>query len=113
MAGSRPAMSIWGGYFQGPIDVGHRTLRATFEHMIFNVEFWTAVMVGQPVDAQREDRSLAALTERRERSYAAFAHLKLPPCEGWGRLHGSPFEAVREFFWFARGHCRFGLPLID
>jgi predicted nucleic acid-binding protein len=22
-------------------------LRATFEHMIFNVEFWTAVMAGQ------------------------------------------------------------------
>jgi uncharacterized damage-inducible protein DinB len=58
-----------------PFDVGHRTLRATFEHMIFNVAFWTAVMAGQPVDAQRDDRSLAALTERHERSYAAFAAL--------------------------------------
>ena len=29
-----------------PFDVGHRTLRATFEHMIFNAEFWTAVMAG-------------------------------------------------------------------
>ena len=25
-----------------PFDVGHQTLRATFEHMSFNVEFWTA-----------------------------------------------------------------------
>ena len=58
-----------------PFDVGHRTLRATFEHMIFNVEFWTAVMAGQPADAQRDDRSLGALTERHERSYAAFAAL--------------------------------------
>ncbi len=56
-----------------PFDIGHRTLRATFEHMIFNVEFWTALMAEQPVEAQRDDRSLAALIERHERSYAAFA----------------------------------------
>ncbi len=41
--------------------------------MIFNVEFWTALMAEQPVDAQREDRSLAALVDRHERSYATFA----------------------------------------
>ena len=56
-----------------PFDVGHRTLRATFEHMIFNVEFWTASMAGRPVDARRNDRSLAALVDRHERSYATFA----------------------------------------
>ncbi len=56
-----------------PFDIGHRTLRATFEQMIFNVEFWTASMAEQPVDAQREDRSLAALVDRHERSYATFA----------------------------------------
>ncbi|MDP9354920.1 MAG: DinB family protein [Chloroflexota bacterium] len=55
-----------------PFDIGHRTLRATFEHMIFNVEFWTASMAEQPVDAQREDRSLAALVDRHERSHATF-----------------------------------------
>jgi uncharacterized damage-inducible protein DinB len=43
--------------------------------MIFNVEFWTAVMAGQPADVQRDDRSPAALTERHERSYAALAAL--------------------------------------
>ncbi len=56
-----------------PFDIGHKTLRATFEHMIVNVEFWTALMVEQPVDGQRDDRSVAALVERHERSYAAFA----------------------------------------
>lgn len=54
-------------------DIGHRSLRATFEHVIFNVEVWTAVAAGQPVDAERDDRSLAALIDRHERSYAAFA----------------------------------------
>ncbi len=61
-------------------DIGHRTLRATFGHMIFNVPFWTAFLEGgQPADggysadAQPDDRSLAALTDGHERSYAAFA----------------------------------------
>lgn len=56
-------------------DIGHRTLRATFEHMIFNVEFWTGLMTGQPVDARHDDRSLTALIDRHERSYAALATL--------------------------------------
>ena len=55
------------------IDVGHRTLRATFEHMIFNVEAWTRLMPGQQVIIQRGDRSLAALIDRHEHSYAEFA----------------------------------------
>jgi uncharacterized damage-inducible protein DinB len=54
-------------------DIGHRTLRATFEHMIFNVEAWTAEMAGQPIDRRRADRPLAALRDRHEVSYAAFA----------------------------------------
>ncbi len=56
-------------------DIGHETLRATFEHMIFNVEAWTAVMAERPVDARRDDLSLAALIESHERSYATFATL--------------------------------------
>lgn len=58
-----------------PFDIGHRALRATFEHMIVNVAFWTALMTEQPVPAQQDDRSLAALIDRHERSYATFATL--------------------------------------
>ena len=60
-------------------DIGHRTLRETFSHMIFNVPFWTAFLAGQPAeseysaDDQPDDRSLAALIDHHERSYAAFA----------------------------------------
>jgi uncharacterized damage-inducible protein DinB len=56
-------------------DIGHRTLRDTFEHMIFNIAFWTALMTEQPVDEQRDDRSLAALIDRHERDYATFSTL--------------------------------------
>jgi uncharacterized damage-inducible protein DinB len=54
-------------------DIGQRTLRETFVHMIFNVEAWTASMLGQPIDRSRNDRSLAALRDRHERAYATFA----------------------------------------
>ncbi len=56
-----------------PFDIGHRTLRATFDHMIFNVEAWTAQMEGQPLDRSREAASLDALAGRHERAYAGFA----------------------------------------
>ena len=54
-------------------DIGRRTLRATFEHMIFNVTVWTRVMTGQPVEPQSGETPVAALIERHERSYDAFA----------------------------------------
>lgn len=58
-----------------PFDIGHRTLRATFDHMILNVELWTRLMVGQPIEYERDASSVAALIEDHERSYAAFATL--------------------------------------
>ena len=58
-----------------PFDMGHQTLRATFEHMSSVVEFWTALMTGQPVNDQPDDRALAALIDRHERAFATFATL--------------------------------------
>jgi uncharacterized damage-inducible protein DinB len=56
-----------------PFDIGHQTLRATFEHLIFNIEAWTAMMTGKPHTASRDDRSLADLVDRHARAAAAFA----------------------------------------
>ena len=58
-----------------PFDIGHRTLRATFGHIVYNVGFWTALMTGTPVEAERDDWSVAELIELHERSYSAFASL--------------------------------------
>jgi uncharacterized damage-inducible protein DinB len=58
-----------------PFDIGHQTVRATLEHMIFNVEAWTALVAGRPVNAPRDDRSPAALIDRHERAHATFATL--------------------------------------
>lgn len=58
-------------------DIGHETLRATFDHMIFNVAGWTASMAGQVNDpdllTHQSDRSVADLIDRHNRSYDTFA----------------------------------------
>jgi len=58
-----------------PFDVGHGTLRETFDHMIYVVALWTGLMAEQPVNMPRDDRSIAALIERHKSSYPAFASL--------------------------------------
>jgi uncharacterized damage-inducible protein DinB len=60
-----------------PFDIGHRTLRETFDHMIYVIDFWTVQMNGQPAEHDRTmlsyDRSIPALIERHERFQASFA----------------------------------------
>ena len=53
-------------------DIGLRDLRTTFDHMIYNLAFWTDLMLGQPTTMSREDKSIPALLERHASSYAAF-----------------------------------------
>jgi uncharacterized damage-inducible protein DinB len=62
-----------------PFDIGHRTLRATFDHMISAVDFWTTAMRGhpQPMHEYENDtpKSFEELIAWHERSYAAFSAL--------------------------------------
>ena len=53
-------------------DIGHRTLRATFDHIIFNMEGWSAPMAGQPFQRQT-DRSIPGLIARLEAAAALLA----------------------------------------
>jgi len=59
--------------FDQEFDIGHRTLRNTLEHMIFNIEAWGAMMAGQHPTMDRSNRSLEGLMARHERAQAAFA----------------------------------------
>ena len=56
-------------------DIGHRTLRATLDHQIPNLAFWTGLMTGQPVAHPPGSNSLEALIADHERASAAFANL--------------------------------------
>ena len=46
--------------FDQAFDIGHQTLRATFVHMIFNVEFWTALMTDDFSRRQRDQHLFIA-----------------------------------------------------
>lgn len=59
--------------FEQEFDVGHRTLRATLAHMIFNLDFWTRMMDGQPPSSPPDNPSRATLEQRFERDFATFA----------------------------------------
>jgi uncharacterized damage-inducible protein DinB len=56
-------------------DIGLETLRATFDHMIFNVAAWTQMMLGEPINHDRSDKSIPGLIERHERAYDRFAEV--------------------------------------
>ena len=56
-----------------PFDIGHRTVRRTFEHLIWNIECWTDLMKGTGVRPQAAPgRSIAALSQRHEAASREF-----------------------------------------
>jgi len=60
--------------FDREFDIGHRTVRATFLHMIRNVEVWTDLMRGQAVRAPG-GHSVSAMIERLDRASGDLAAL--------------------------------------
>lgn len=60
-------------------DIGHRTLRETFDHMIYVIDFWPGWMTGRPVahdrTTQEYARTIASFVERHERFHTNFAAL--------------------------------------
>lgn len=66
-------------------DVGWRTLRKTFNHMISNIEVWTDLMMERPIQHNSEQVSAPELLARLESSYAEFATFALQ-IEREGRL---------------------------
>lgn len=54
-------------------DIGLRSLRATYDHVFFNIEFWTRVAKGEPTDGiERDKQSIAVLIERHNDTYDSF-----------------------------------------
>ena len=59
--------------FDQEFDVGHRTLRATLAHMIFNLDFWQSLMMGWSTDLPPVTPFPGMLELQFERNYADFA----------------------------------------
>jgi uncharacterized damage-inducible protein DinB len=47
----------------GEFDIGHRTLRATFDHLVYNMEVWSALMAGETPE-RPTDRTIPGLIAR-------------------------------------------------
>lgn len=56
-------------------DLGHRTVRLTFAHGIYNLEVWTALMTGQDARAIQERFTLGALEQRLKQTAPRLAAL--------------------------------------
>ncbi len=54
-------------------DIGHRTLRATWIHLIFNIDAWTRQMKGLPERRPDRDITLDAWYEATRDEFASFA----------------------------------------
>jgi uncharacterized damage-inducible protein DinB len=60
------AASLPDAALDAPFDMGHRTLRRTFRHIIGNMECWCDLMLGRPQrsEPRTPDNSIAALLAR-------------------------------------------------
>ena len=54
-------------------DIGWKTLRKTFNHMIRNIEVWTDLMIERPARPVSNEVSVEQLLYRLEQSYTEFA----------------------------------------
>ncbi len=53
-------------------DIGLRTLRQTFDHIILNIEFWTGLMEGTPIADEPQHASVEDMIARHARAYDQF-----------------------------------------
>ncbi|UYN92449.1 MAG: DinB family protein [Anaerolineales bacterium] len=81
--------------FDRQFDAGWRTLRATFEHMIFNIETWTDLMLTRPIRNITGRNSASELLARLEESYTEFAALARR-MEAEGRLNDKWTDVLDE-----------------
>jgi uncharacterized damage-inducible protein DinB len=65
-------------------DIGHRTLRKTFDHIIHNMEVWSSLMAGEPV-ARQADGTVPGLIARLDVAAARLQRIAraVADREGW------------------------------
>jgi uncharacterized damage-inducible protein DinB len=69
-------------------DIGHGSVRDTFEHIIFNMEVWSNLMAGgEPLPADRQ-RSVSAFTRRLERAASDLSQVarEVAARDGWDEM---------------------------
>ena len=91
-------------------DIAHRTVRATFVHIIHNVEVWSDLMAGQPVTkcqtASPHDPSVATLLARLDRASLNLARVARAVAQrgGWDERWIDPLDGVEKTYGGAIAH---------
>lgn len=91
-------------------DIGHRTVRATFQHIIRNVEIWSALMAGWPVtanqDARAQAQSVSALLARLDLAAANLADISraVAQRDGWDERFVDPLDGIEKSYGGSIAH---------
>lgn len=74
-------------------DIAHRTVRATFVHIIYNLEAWSDCMAGQPIRAE-QGQSVSELIARLDRAANDFAVLskEIADRDAWNEQWVDPLD---------------------
>lgn len=74
-------------------DIAHRSVRATFLHLIFNLEAWTDQMAGKPI-RKKPGRSVPELIERLDSAANDLKHVARAVADrhGWDETWTDPLE---------------------
>lgn len=80
-------------------DIAHRTVRATFVHIIYNLEAWSDCMAGQPIRAE-DGQSVSELIVRLDRSANDFAVLSRAIADrgGWDERWVDPLDGMERTY---------------
>lgn len=91
-------------------DIGHRTVRATFQHIIRSVKVWSDLMAGRLVTpkqaAQPQDQSVTALMVRLHRAAANLAEISRAVAErdGWDERFVDPLDGIEKSYGGSIAH---------
>ena len=80
-------------------DLAHRTVRATFVHIVYNLEAWSNCMAGQLVRAE-QGKTISELIARLDRAAKDFAGLSKAVAErdGWDERWVDPQDGVERTY---------------
>ena len=91
-------------------DIGHQSVRATFGHVIWNMEVWGDLMAGRSVDLQndprRQRRSMAEMIDRLDAAAANLEQLARGVADrnGWDERWTDPLDGKERTYGGSIAH---------
>ena len=86
-------------------DIAHRTVRATFVHIVYNIEAWSDCMAGNQIRSE-QGQSVSELIERLDRAANDFARLSkaVAQRDGWDERWVDPEDGIERSYGGSIAH---------